>query len=304
MSQRGAGDQPAAGAGQVEAPAEMPAQRTQGTPPRNGAAEPTQSMVPNEAPARSPSGDAVPGPRAADGTAEVVPPGDDGQPTQAAAVAGLVAMTRTATVPDTADRGAGPTADPGTWVDPGLDLAAGRAAEPARQAAAGPRPASWQRRLIGYLIDSLIIFAVTSALWIRLFISFGNRMSNTLSAHPHTGTATAQAAIGRVFSTTLGPFLVELVFTMVLAVLYYWVLTANWGTTVGKRCVSAWVVPAAGGTRPGLGASFLRALVFVVCAPILPLFLIDNLWLLAGRRRQCLHDKAARTIVVRGKPAP
>ncbi|MHB1820337.1 MAG: RDD family protein [Streptosporangiaceae bacterium] len=167
-----------------------------------------------------------------------------------------------------------------------------------------PRPASWQRRLIGYLIDSLIIFAVTSALWIRLFISFGNRMSNTLNAYPRTATAAAQAAIGRVFSTTLGPFLVELVFTMALAVLYYWVLTGNWGTTIGKRCVSARVVPAAGGTRPGLGASLVRAVVFVVCAPILPLFLVDNLWLFAGGRRRCLHDRAARTIVVRDRPAP
>jgi uncharacterized RDD family membrane protein YckC len=284
MPQRGAGDRPSAGASQVEAAPEIPVPHAQGTPP-GAAAKPAESTDEDETPTRASTDGAVPGPRAGSSAPDATQPGDGSQPAQAVAVAGHTSQS-------------------------GLQPAASRP-KPATQVSQPGHPeagehvlASWQRRLIGYLIDSLIIFAVTSALWIRLFISFGNRMSNTLNAHPHTGTATAQAAIGRVFSTTLGPFLVELVFTMVLAVLYYWVLTGNWGTTVGKRCVSAWVVLATGGTRPSLGASFLRAVVFVVCAPILPLFLIDNLWLFAGRRRQCLHDKAARTIVVRGRPAP
>ena len=273
----------------------MPGQQSQGAQPIQTTARPAQVTGRNGAPTRSSSDDALPGPRAGDSVAEAARPGDGSQPRQAVAATGQVARPQTTTWPDTTGQGAGADLGP---------AAAGQTTEPGRLAAAGPQPVSWQRRLIGYLIDSLIIFVVTSALWIRLFISFGNRMSNTLNAHPRTGTAAAQAAIGRVFSSTLGPFLVELVVTMVLAVLYYWLLTGNWGTTVGKWCVSAWVVPADGGNRPDQGAAFLRAVVFVVCAPILALFLIDSLWLFAGPRRQCLHDKAARTIVVRGKPAP
>ena len=159
-----------------------------------------------------------------------------------------------------------------------------------------------RRRLLGCLIDGLILFLLTGALWIRLFVSFGNRMSNTLSAYPDHATAAAQAAIGRVYSTTLAPFLIELVTTVIVAAVYYWLLTANWGTTFGKRSVSCWVVSARTGTRPGLGASFVRAVVFCVGAPILPFFLADNLWQL-GDRRQCLRDRAARTLVVAARPA-
>jgi uncharacterized RDD family membrane protein YckC len=271
----------------------MPGQQTQDARPDQATARQAQVTERNGAPARSSPDDALPGPRVGDGVAEAAWTGDGSQSRQAAAVTGQVARPQTTTWPGTT--GQGPEADLGP-------PAAGQTTEPGCLAAAGPQPASWQRRLVGYLIDSLIIFVVTSALWIRLFISFGDRMSNTLNAHPRTGTAAAQAAIGRVFSNTLGPFLIELVFTMVLAVLYYWLLTGNWGTTVGKRCVSAWVVPADCGNRPGQGASFVRAVVFVVCAPIPALFLIDSLWLFAGPRRQCLHDRAARTIVVRGRP--
>jgi uncharacterized RDD family membrane protein YckC len=49
-----------------------------------------------------------------------------------------------------------------------------------------------------------------------------------------------------------------------------------------------------------LRRSAVRALVFVVGGEVLVLFfLIDNAWLIGDRRRQALHDKAAKTVVVR-----
>lgn len=165
-----------------------------------------------------------------------------------------------------------------------------------------PELASWQRRLAAGLIDSMIIFAATSALWIRLFVLFASRMSDTVQAHSHARAPVARAAILSVYSQVLGPFLVELAATTVLATLYYWLLTSGWGTTIGKRCVRTYVASATDGGPPGQGACLVRAAVFVIGAPVLPFFIIDNSRLLTDQRRQCLHDKAAGTIVIRSRP--
>jgi uncharacterized RDD family membrane protein YckC len=162
--------------------------------------------------------------------------------------------------------------------------------------------AQWWRRLLAFVIDSLILTLVTGALWGRLLASFANRMSNALNARAARAPG-AHGAIGRVFTTTIGPYLIVLVATVIVAITYYWLLTGYWGTTIGKRALGTWVVTAADRSRVSLPGSFLRALIFVVGGEIVPLFfLADNLWLVWDPRRQALHDKAARTLVVRKPP--
>ena len=133
------------------------------------------------------------------------------------------------------------------------------------------------------MIDSLILTLVTGALWGRLLASFANRMSDALDARAARAPG-AHGAIGRVFTTTTGPYLIVLVATIVVAVTYYWLLTGYWGTTIGKRALGTWVVTAGDRSRVSLAASFLRALVFVLGGEVVPLFfLVDNLWLLGTR---------------------
>ena len=158
--------------------------------------------------------------------------------------------------------------------------------------------ASRWRRLIAFLIDALILTLVTGALWGRLFASFASRLGNAMSADPDR--PGARSAVGRVFSHTTGPYLLVLAVTIIVAVLYYWLLTGYWGTTIGKRSVGLWVVSADDRSRISLRRSAVRALVFVLGGEVLPLFfLIDNGWLLGDRQRQTLHDKVAKTVVVR-----
>jgi uncharacterized RDD family membrane protein YckC len=174
------------------------------------------------------------------------------------------------------------------------------APRPPRRARRDPLLAQWWRRLLGWIIDCLVLLILTGALWVRLLISFANRMSNVANASPG-GTGGTAAAYGNVLTQTLGPFLVVLVATACLAIGYNWLLTGYWGTTIGKRCVGAWVVSAADNRSPvSPGAALVRAVVFVVVGWAIPvIFLLDNGWLLWDRRRQCLHDKVARTVVVK-----
>jgi uncharacterized RDD family membrane protein YckC len=176
----------------------------------------------------------------------------------------------------------------------GQPTGTGRAGEPAL--------AQWWRRLLAFLIDSVILTLLTGVLWGRLLASFANRLSQAADLHARHAPA-AHGAYPRVFAHTAGPYLIVLVPTIILAIVYYWLLTGYWGTTIGKRALGTWVVTAAGQARPSLRRSFVRALVFVLGGEIVPVFfLIDNLWLFGDSRRQTLHDKAAGTLVVTSPP--
>jgi uncharacterized RDD family membrane protein YckC len=63
------------------------------------------------------------------------------------------------------------------------------------------------------------------------------------------------------------------------------------------------VVSADDGSPVSSAAAVKRAAVYALI-PVIPVLgtffaVLNELWLLWDRRRQCLHDKAARTIVVR-----
>ena len=163
-----------------------------------------------------------------------------------------------------------------------------------------PRLAEPWRRLVGWIVDGLIISIVGAALWIPLAISFANRVSDVTSTYPNSNAPGAQAAYNHVITETAGSFVLVLVATFCISIGYYWLLTGVWGTTIGKRLVGTWVVTSSGWAKVGMGAALIRAVVFVVVGEIVPLFfLIDNLWLLWDPQRQCLHDKAASTVVVK-----
>ena len=145
------------------------------------------------------------------------------------------------------------------------------------------------RRLLAFGIDAAILTLGTGALWGRLIAAFANRMSS--------------GAYGRVLGHTVGPYLIVLIATIMVAITYYWLLTGYWGTTIGKRALGIWVVTADGGSRVSLRRSFVRALVFVLGGEVVPLFFFaDNLWLTGDRRWQALHDKAAGTVVATMPP--
>src|SRR5260221_6805869 len=132
---------------------------------------------------------------------------------------------------------------PDQAAEPGTAASPGPAADP------DPTLASWQRRLIAFVIDGLILTIVTGALWGRLLASFANRMSQAVAAQAHPAARGAHGAVGRVFSQTTAPYLIVLVPTIILAVVYYWLLTGYWGTTIGKRSVGTWVVSAQDGSK-------------------------------------------------------
>lgn len=80
------------------------------------------------------------------------------------------------------------------------------------------------------------------------------------------------------------------------------------GQTLGKKLLGIAIVTADGGTPAPLWklicvrALFFPLLFLIVVAWIAPLVIIDQLFIF-GKRRRCLHDFAAGTVVVRLNPS-
>lgn len=149
------------------------------------------------------------------------------------------------------------------------DEALRRAAQPAASLHENDRLAGWWIRVGAYLIDSVI-----------LLISLG-----------------IVAGIGFAISDVAGSIL--LILALVVYLLGYWVYFEGGesGQTLGKRAVGIRVV-GDDGTRAGYGKAFGRNIVARVIGLIPFVGLVDVLWPLWDRRKQCLHDKAGSTIVV------
>jgi uncharacterized RDD family membrane protein YckC len=96
---------------------------------------------------------------------------------------------------------------------------------------------------------------------------------------------------------------------LIIGLLYFWLLTYRWnGQTVGKRLLGMRVVRAEDGGPISNGQALVRALVYAVAGNVCGCFgLLDVGWILWDPRKQCLHDKAARTVVIKvesGVPDP
>ena len=92
---------------------------------------------------------------------------------------------------------------------------------------------------------------------------------------------------------TLLPMATPLYF--VLSVLYFWILIGIGGQTLGKRLFNITVVSTTG-EPVGLGRAFLRLVGYFVSSLIL---CIGFLWAVFDPNKQGLHDKIARTYVVK-----
>ncbi|MEW9531956.1 RDD family protein [Microbispora sp. NPDC049125] len=83
---------------------------------------------------------------------------------------------------------------------------------------------------------------------------------------------------------------------------YFWVQHALWGQTPGKRLCHLKVMSGSAGQTPGMRQAGIRALVhpLLTSVPFLGvlLSLVDLLWIFGDRRRRCLHDVIAGTVVI------
>jgi uncharacterized RDD family membrane protein YckC len=140
-------------------------------------------------------------------------------------------------------------------------------------------------RLVARIID-LIIVGIPTAILLRIITGQGYRGGMT------TGTYSAKVFVAGLISLLIGGAY-EIYF-----------LTSR-GATIGKSAVGMRVAQIADGNIPTMQTALTRwgvAQVPGLAGALGGLFqLVNVLWCLWDPNRQCLHDKAAKTVVVNTK---
>ena len=85
--------------------------------------------------------------------------------------------------------------------------------------------------------------------------------------------------------------------TVGAAVAYESLALAVWGGTVGKHVLGLRVVPLGTSTELSVGRAVLRTAALMLMAALIVPVCVDVAWMLFNSKRQCLHDKVARTVV-------
>lgn len=165
-----------------------------------------------------------------------------------------------------------------------------------------PRLAEWWQRFLARLIDGLVIGVLTSWTFIPTELSFFHQVS-TINNQDVGNPAAQQAAISSAFGELFVRLLLLAAVIAVVTFFYDWLQHGLWGQTIGKRALGTIVVTADNWSKISSGTAAGRAAVYALPTGV-PyaggiFALINELWLLWDDRRQCLHDKAARTVVVK-----
>ncbi len=155
------------------------------------------------------------------------------------------------------------------------------------------------RRLVGWLIDWLIIAIIPVILFGPALHRVVVQMQDIAIRYQDLSTPAAAAAIANAQQALTRPATYFSLTFAAIALVYCWTQYAAWGATIGKRAVGTRVVTATGHSKISVTAAGIRSAVYALGIVIPFLWLVDNLWLLFDARRQCLHDKAASTVVIR-----
>jgi uncharacterized RDD family membrane protein YckC len=166
-----------------------------------------------------------------------------------------------------------------------------------------PTLAEWWRRLLARIIDVVVVGIVLIPVTVPLLSGPFGRLEQVTSQYPNLSAPGAESALSKADSKFLVALWLLALIAAAVWFLYDAVQHAKWGQTLGKRVLSTKVVSAYDRSPIGASAAIRRAAVYAL-VPVIPVVgtvfaFVNELWLLWDRRRQCLHDKAARTIVIR-----
>jgi uncharacterized RDD family membrane protein YckC len=171
-----------------------------------------------------------------------------------------------------------------------------------------PALAEWWRRLLARIIDGIVVAVVLglalAPLWVPPWTTFLHQMQVILNQYQGATSSTGlSSALGNAEAHFVGRVFYLLILAYLGVFAYDWAQHALWGQTIGKRALGTQVVTADGHGKITPGAAGGRAAVYAL-APAVPLVgglfsLLNELWLTWDPRRQCLHDKAAHTVVIK-----
>jgi uncharacterized RDD family membrane protein YckC len=201
----------------------------------------------------------------------------------------------------------------GRYAQPGYGRPGGARGAYGPAARRDPAIAAPWERLVASVLDWIIIFAVATLAFISPLMQISRQLDAVATHYTVPNSPDAQAAIDGILRNPSNEHALLFWFLAMfgIALAYYWVQHAAWGATIGKRALGTRVVTAADRSAIGIRAAGIRAVAFLVGPAVcllLPgpfniagglLWLADTGLPLLDPQAQCLHDKLAKTIVIR-----
>lgn len=184
---------------------------------------------------------------------------------------------------------------PQGYVRPGYGPPGGYAPPVPRSTGPGGVPlAEFGERLLAYLLDGLVLAAIlilpAVAVMVALLVPYAHAVDSAANGQPHVA-----VIVGSFFWMFVLIFGLQFLGTYLYQVTYQ--LRA--GQTVGKRVMRLKVVDAGSGAPMAAAAARKRWIIHLLFGFVGPLAYLDGLWQLWDPQKQTLHDKVARTVVVR-----
>jgi uncharacterized RDD family membrane protein YckC len=147
--------------------------------------------------------------------------------------------------------------------------------------------ASWGRRFVAYVVDLVIVLLLMTAAFlipylIVLAVPFSDEDENDA-----------------LYVVLVALIILAVVVALLVAPVYYTILTGKRGQTWGKRWLGIRVLSDGTGGPIGYGRALGRYLITVVFGFFLVPLFIDYLWPLWDGKNQTLHDKVVSSLVVR-----
>ncbi|WP_254910136.1 RDD family protein [Micromonospora sp. NBS 11-29] len=178
---------------------------------------------------------------------------------------------------------------------------------PPTLAPSGQPLANFGDRLVAWLIDTAVASAVALVLFAPVLVWLVIRMIDRIPAPGPDGTV-AEPDPSVIFSEFFVPVLLAELGLFLLVLVFYWLYHVEYarrtGQTLGKKVMKLRIVPLrpdAPLTRAALGKRYLVEFVAGSLVPFLNY--LDGFWQLWDKPwQQCLHDKAAGTVVVKVAP--
>jgi uncharacterized RDD family membrane protein YckC len=174
----------------------------------------------------------------------------------------------------------------------------------------GQRLAEFTDRLVARIIDVAILGAANAVVIVPIYLIAFFAIFSDFGATVYTerdpfGRPTTPAPDPfAVLAPLLGVMALLVLLSSLLSYLYEVELMFRSGQTIGKRVMKIRVIPLDPAQPLTRGHAFKRFLVANVAAGLVPgLAWVDGLWQLWDQPyRQCLHDKFAKTLVIRLSP--
>jgi uncharacterized RDD family membrane protein YckC len=196
------------------------------------------------------------------------------------------------------------TQPPGYPVPPGYYPPPPRGYLPIPLAPDGRPLAGFGDRLLAFIVDALIMGAASMIFFLPAMIWWFGRFAEAMTTL-NSSYDPADTPPSDFFADFFVGYLVLLAITIGAGLLisYVYLVEMSWksGQTIGKRIMKLQVAPVDAAESRSRMMFVKRWAVERLCGLFVPFFeLLDGLWQLWDKPlQQCLHDKAARTVVVK-----